>query len=324
MSDGDDTIAMSIEDAFAQTLADMEDAREELASSPSGSESPSINSAFEIGVTDVTEESSEHNPVIAPPLNSPPVDQTSNLTSVKAPEGPPVVGPPAGPPMGGPPAGPPMSGPPAGPPMSGPPAGPPMVGPPAGPPMMGPPAGPPMVGPPAGPPMMGPPAGPPMSGPPAGPPMSGPPAGPPMVGPPAGPPMMGPPAGPPMSGPPAGPPIMAPPPDLSMGSLPPSIEPISESEDHESTFQVADLSEITTEVQSEGESSTDLESTIEFDESVIVAELVEEEFESPNIPEEPEFNPVDPDDFMSDFQDEWDNSAPVRASDIDRTEGMDW
>ena len=252
MSDGDDTIAMSIEDAFAQTLADMEDAREELASSPSGSESPSINSAFEIGVTDVTEESSEHNSVTAPPLNSPPVDQTPNLTSVKAPEGPPMVGPPAGPPM------------------------------------------------------------------------MGPPAGPPMMGPPAGPPMGGPPAGPPMSGPPAGPPITAPSPDLSMGSLPPSIEPISESEDHESTFQVADLSEITTDVQSEGESSTDLESTIEFDESVIVAESVEEEFESPNIPEEPEFNPVDPDDFMSDFQDEWDNSAPVRASDIDRTEGMDW
>ena len=66
MSEGDDTIAMSIEDAFAQTLADMEDAREELASSPSRSESPSINSAFEIGVTDVTEESSEHNSVTAP------------------------------------------------------------------------------------------------------------------------------------------------------------------------------------------------------------------------------------------------------------------
>ena len=129
-----------------------------------------------------------------------------------------------------------------------------------------------------------------------------------------------------MGGPPAGPPIMAPPPGPPMDSPPelPSIEPVSEPEDHESTFQVADLSEITTDIQSEVVPSTDLESTVEFDESVVVTESTEEEFETPEIPEEPEFNPVDADDFMSDFQDEWDNSAPARASDVDRTEGMDW
>ena len=242
MSDGDDSIAMSIEDAFAQTLADMEDAREELASSPVESESSPLNSAFEVGVADVTEEVPEHNPAIAPP---------PSLTPVEAPQAPPMGGPPAGPPM----------------------------------------MGPPMGGPPAGPPMMGPPMG----------------------GPPAGPPMMG----PPMGGPPPGPPTDSPP-------APPLDDMISEQEDHESTFQVADLSEITNDIQSVGESSTDLESNIEFDESVVVTESVEEEFETPEIPKEPEFNPVDADDFMSDFQDEWDNSAPARASDVDRTEGMDW
>ena len=218
MSDGDDSIAMSIEDAFAQTLADMEDAREELASSPVESESSPLNSAFEVGVADVTEEVPEHNPAIAPP---------PSLTPVEAPQAPPMGGPPAGPP--------------------------------------------------------------------------------------AGPPMMG----PPMGGPPPGPPTDSPP-------APPLDDMISEQEDHESTFQVADLSEITNDIQSVGESSTDLESNIEFDESVVVTESVEEEFETPEIPKEPEFNPVDADDFMSDFQDEWDNSAPARASDVDRTEGMDW
>ena len=120
-----------------------------------------------------------------------------------------------------------------------------------------------------------------------------------------------------MGGPPPGPPTDSPP-------APPLDDMISEQEDHESTFQVADLSEITNDIQSVGESSTDLESNIEFDESVVVTESVEEEFETPEIPKEPEFNPVDADDFMSDFQDEWDNSAPARASDVDRTEGMDW
>ena len=33
---------------------------------------------------------------------------------------------------------------------------------------------------------------------------------------------------------------------------------------------------------------------------------------------------VDADDFMSDFQDDWDEKVPLRASDVDRTEGMDW
>ena len=264
MSDGDDSVAMSIEDAFAQTLSDMEDAREELESSPVLSESSSLNSAFEVGVADVTEEPIEHSPVIAPTPIPPPVEVTPSLPPLDAPQGPPIGGPPAGPPM----------------------------------------MGPPMGGPPAGPPMMGPPSGPPMGGPPAGPPMMGLPSGPPMGGPPAGPPMMGPPSGPPMDSP----------------LEPPSIEPV----DIESTFQVADLSEITTDIQSEVVQSTDLESTVEFDESVVVTESAEEEFETPEIPEEPEFNPVDADDFMSDFEDEWDNSAPVRASDVDRTEGMDW
>ena len=254
MSDGDDSVAMSIEDAFAQTLSDMEDAREELASSPVQSESPSLNSAFEVSVADVTEEPIEHNPVITPPPSPPPVDVTPSPPLVESPQDP----------------------------------------------LMG--------GPPAGPPMMGPPPGPPMGGPPAGPPMGGPPAGPPMMAPPSGPPIMVPPPGPPMDSPP----------EL------PSIEPVSEPEDHESTFQVADLSEITADIQSEVVPSTDLESTVEFDESVVVTESSEEEFETPEIPEEPEFNPVDADDFMSDFQDEWDNSAPARVSDVDRTEGMDW
>ena len=231
MSDGDDTVAMSIEDAFAQTLADMEDAREELASSPVESASPSLNSAFEAGVVDVSQEATEQIPLIAP-ASPPPVDVTPSPPPIESAQGPPTGGPPAGPPM-------------------------------------------------------------------MGPPMGGPPAGPPMVAPPAGPPMDS-------------------PPEI------PSIEPISEPEDHESTFQVADLSEITTDTQSEVIPSTDLESTVEFDESVVVTESTEEEFETPEIPEGPEFNPVDADDFMSDFQDEWDNSAPARASDIDRTEGMDW
>ena len=112
MSDGDDSVAMSIEDAFAQTLSDMEDAREELASSPVLSESSSLNSAFEVGVADVTEAPIEHNPVIAPTPSPPPVEVTPSLPPVDAPQGPPMGGPPAGPPMMGPPAGPPMMGPP--------------------------------------------------------------------------------------------------------------------------------------------------------------------------------------------------------------------
>ncbi|MBA45847.1 MAG: hypothetical protein CMB31_04600 [Euryarchaeota archaeon] len=147
-----------------------------------------------------------------------------------------------------------------------------------------------------------------------------------MGGPPAGPPMGGPPAGPPMGGPPAGPPMGAPPsPPVSAPPSPPSVEPPSIVEDHESTLQVADLSAITTDFQPTEAPSQESDSTVEFDESVVVNESVEEEqIVPPVIPEEPEFNPVDADDFMSDFQDDWDEKVPLRASDVDRTEGMDW
>ena len=95
MSDGDDSVAMSIEDAFAQTLSDMEDAREELASSPVQSESSSLNSAFELGDYDITVETIKHNPVIAPTPSPPPVEVTPSLPPVDAPQGPPMGGPPA-------------------------------------------------------------------------------------------------------------------------------------------------------------------------------------------------------------------------------------
>ena len=248
MSDGDDSIAMSIEDAFAQTLADMEEARDELASSPVESESPSIDSAFQDAVP--ADISSPSPPDVVEPIMSPIAPQSTSPPVAENSHKPPTAQTSVDPPMGSPPAGPPMMGPP----MSGPPAGPP-----------------------------------------------------------AGPPMMG----PPMSGPPAGPPMDSPP-------KPPSIEPVSEPDDHGFTFQVADLSEITDDIQSGEELSTNLESVAEFDESVVVEESLGEELVTSDIQEEPEFNPIDADDFMSDFQDEWDDSAPVRASDVDRTEGMDW
>ena len=215
MTGGDDSNVMTIEDAFAQTLADMEEAREELASAPViESESPSLDSAFEQGTTEVIEEQSVPNP----PMDTPP--------------------------------------------------------------------GPPMDTPPAGPPMMGPPMG----------------------APPAGPPMMG----PPMGAPPATPP-MIPAPDI---------------QSDESTFQVADLSEITSDMESV-EEFVEEEKSMESVESVIEAVSVTEiepveVLESPEINLEPEFNPVDADEFMSDFEDEWDETAPVRASDVDRTEDMNW
>ena len=215
MTGGDDSNVMTIEDAFAQTLADMEEAREELASAPViESESPSLDSAFEQGTTEVIEEQSVPNP----PMDTPP--------------------------------------------------------------------GPPMDTPPAGPPMMGPPMG----------------------APPAGPPMMG----PPMGAPPAAPP-MIPAPDI---------------QSDESTFQVADLSEITSDMESV-EEFVEEEKSMESVESVIEAVSVTEiepveVLESPEINLEPEFNPVDADEFMSDFEDEWDETAPVRASDVDRTEDMNW
>ncbi len=229
MTGGDDSNVMTIEDAFAQTLADMEEAREELASAPViESESPSLDSAFEQGTTEVIEEQSVPNP----PMDTPP--------------------------------------------------------------------GPPMDAPPAGPPMMGPPMG----------------------APPAGPPMMG----PPMGAPPAGPPMMEPP----MGASPaaPPMIPAPDIQSDESTFQVADLSEITSEMESV-EEFVEEEKSMESVESVIEAVSVTEiepveVLESPEINLEPEFNPVDADEFMSDFEDEWDETAPVRASDVDRTEDMNW
>jgi len=268
MSDGDDSIAMSIEDAFAQTLADMEEAREELASAPIESESPSLDSAFEVGVSEVSEEVPELSSPMAPPPSPPSIVETPapQMDVLLSPSS---AGPPAGPPM----------------------MGPPMGGPPAGPPMMGPPMG----GPPAGPPMMGPP-------------MGGPPASPPMNASPVSSPKMRP--APPMEVPPSSPP-MAPSPILA--------------EDEGSTFQVADLSEITNDIQTEETISTEVESNVEFDESVVVEESLDTgEVESPEVTIDPEFNPVDAEDFMSDFQDDWDESAPLRASDVDRTEGMDW
>ena len=215
MTGGDDSNVMTIEDAFAQTLADMEEAREELASAPAiETESPSLDSAFEQGTTEVTEEE-----IVPSPL-------------VDTPPGPPMDAPVAGPPM----------------------------------------------------------------------------MGPPMGAPPAGPPMMG----PPMGAPPAAPPV-TPAPDI---------------QSDESTFQVADLSEITSDMESE-EELVEEEKSMQSVESVIEAVSVTEVepaevLESPEINLEPEFNPVDADEFMSDFEDEWDESAPVRASDVDRTEDMNW
>jgi len=138
-----------------------------------------------------------------------------------------------------------------------------------------------------------------------------------MGAPPAGPPMMG----PPMDAPPAGPPMMGPPPG------PPSPPPSEDSD--ESSFQVADLSEITSDLESEEESTLEIEPSEVFDESIFEGGSTElsdstADVEAPETNVEPEFNPVNAEDFMSDFQDEWDESAPVRVSDIDRTEDMDW
>ena len=152
--------------------------------------------------------------------------------------------------------------------------------------------------------MMGPPPSSPMTGPPPGPPMGGPP-GPPMGGPP-GPPMMGPPPGPPMGGPP-GPPMMGPPPTPPMEIAPsPEIPPVIPEEAPPAPV-VADLSVLV------GDSLEQEETIVE-----------ESASESEPQPLNPEFIPVDADDFMSGFEDEWDESAPVRVSDIDDTEDMDW
>jgi len=160
-----------------------------------------------------------------------------------------------------------------------------------------------------------------MGAPPAGPPMMGPPMG----APPAGPPMMG----PPMGAPPAGPPTMGPPPGPPMDPPPgPPSPPLSDDSD-ESSFQVADLSEITSDLESEEESNQEIEPSEVFDESIFEAGSAElsdstGDLEVTETIMEPEFNPVDAEEFMSDFEGEWDESAPVRVSDIDRTEDMDW
>ena len=127
-----------------------------------------------------------------------------------------------------------------------------------------------------------------------------------MMGPPPSSPMMGPPPGPPMGGPP-GPPMMGPPPTPPMEIAPsPEIPPVIPEEAPPAPV-VADLSALV------GDS-------LEQEETI----LEESASESEPQPLNPEFIPVDADDFMSGFEDEWDESAPVRVSDIDDTEDMDW
>ena len=118
--------------------------------------------------------------------------------------------------------------------------------------------------------------------------------------------MMGPPPGPPMGGPP-GPPMMGPPPTPPMEIAPsPEIPPVIPEEAPPAPV-VADLSALV------GDSLEQEETIVE-----------ESASESEPQPLNPEFIPVDADDFMSGFEDEWDESAPVRVSDIDDTEDMDW
>ena len=127
-----------------------------------------------------------------------------------------------------------------------------------------------------------------------------------MMGPPPSSPMMGPPPGPPMGGPP-GPPMMGPPPTPPMEIAPsPEIPPVIPEEAPPAPV-VADLSALV------GDSLEQEETIVE-----------ESASESEPQPLNPEFIPVDADDFMSGFEDEWDESAPVRVSDIDDTEDMDW
>ena len=144
------------------------------------------------------------------------------------------------------------------------------------------------------------------SPPPPGPPMMGPPPGPPMGGPP-GPPMMGPPPGPPMGAPP-GPPMMNPPsaPPMEISPSPLETPPVTTEEEPPAPV-VADLSELV------GGSPVE--------ESLVDEVTIPEPGPEPSAPK---FIPVDADDFMSEFEEEWDESAPVRISDIDDTEDMDW
>jgi len=126
------------------------------------------------------------------------------------------------------------------------------------------------------------------------------------MGAPPGPPMMGPPPGPPMGAPP-GPPMMGPPPSPPMEIAPsPEIPPVIPEEAPPAPV-VADLSALV------GDS-------LEQEETIVEESASESEPQTLN----PEFIPVDADDFISGFEDEWDESAPVRVSDIDDTEDMDW
>ena len=109
-----------------------------------------------------------------------------------------------------------------------------------------------------------------------------------------------------MGGPP-GPPMIGPPPTPPMEIAPsPEIPPVIPEEAPPAPV-VADLSALV------GDSLEQKETIVE-----------ESASESEPQPLNPEFIPVDADDFMSGFEDEWDESAPVRVSDIDDTEDMDW
>ena len=128
--------------------------------------------------------------------------------------------------------------------------------------------------------------------------------------PPPGPPMMGPPPGPPMGGPP-GPPMMNPPsapsvPPVEISPSPLETPPVTTEEEPPAPV-VADLSELV--------GGSPVEEAL-VDEVTIPEPRPE--------PSAPKFIPVDADDFMSEFEEEWDESAPVRISDIDDTEDMDW
>ncbi|HIH84299.1 MAG TPA: hypothetical protein HA345_02705 [Candidatus Thalassarchaeaceae archaeon] len=108
-------------------------------------------------------------------------------------------------------------------------------------------------------------------------------------------------------GPPPSPPIVDSPPSPPMEIAPsPEITPVIPEEVLPAPV-VADLSALV-EVSSKEEENIEEESVPEPEPE----------------PSNPEFIPVDADDFMSGFDDEWDESAPVRVSDIDDTEDMDW
>ena len=110
------------------------------------------------------------------------------------------------------------------------------------------------------------------------------------------------------SPPPPGPPMMDPPsaPPMEISPSPLETPPVTTEEEPPAPV-VADLSELV------GGSPV---------EEALVDEVTIPE-PGPE-PSAPKFIPVDADDFMSEFEEEWDESAPVRISDIDDTEDMDW